>query len=134
MELDVIQKYTTYPDKVKILFMKIRSLVLEVAEAEGLGNIEETLKWGEPSYLAKGGSPLRIDWKPKFPNQFFVYFNCKTTLVETFKEVFGNCFHYEGSRAIVFDITESIPLMELKLCISVSLKYHKVKNLPLLGL
>jgi hypothetical protein len=134
MELNVSQKYATYPDNVKILLMKIRDLVFAVAQAENLGRIEETLKWGEPSYLAKGGSALRIDWKPKFPNQIFVYFNCKTKLVETFKEVFGNFFHYEGNRAIVFDISQEIPLAELKLCILASLKYHKIKNLPVLGL
>lgn len=134
MELNVIQKYATYPDRIKILFMEIRSLVFEIAETEGLGSIEETLKWGEPSYLAKGGSALRIDWKPKFPNQIFVYFNCKTTLVETFKEIFGDFFYYEGNRAIVFDASKKIPLTELKLCISVALRYHKVKNLPLLGM
>ncbi|MES2823603.1 MAG: DUF1801 domain-containing protein [Pseudomonadota bacterium] len=131
---DVKQKFASYPEKVRIILIYIRDLIFEVAQAEGLGAIEETLKWGEPSYLAKGGSPLRIDWKPKFPRQLFVYFNCKTTLVETFKEVFGDSFHYEGNRAIVFAVSENIPLAELKICISVSLKYHKVKNLPLLGL
>jgi Domain of unknown function (DU1801) len=133
MELNVKQKYESYPENARALFSIIRTAIFEVAQSEALGNIEETLKWGEPSYLVKGGSTLRIDWKPKFPNQLSVYFNCKTTLVETFKEIFGNIFRYEGNREIVFLLSEEVPLQELKICISLSLRYHKIKNLPLLG-
>ncbi len=61
------------------------------ASTEGVGAIEETLKWGEPAYLttaSKSGSTIRMDWKGKKPNQFAMYFNCKTTLVETFRTMF----------------------------------------------
>ena len=133
MELNVKQKYESYPENARALFSIIRTSIFEVAQSEALGNIEETLKWGEPSYLVKGGCTLRIDWKSKFPNQLSVYFNCKTTLVETFKEIFGNIFRYEGNREIVFLLSEEVPLQELKICISLSLRYHKIKNLPLLG-
>jgi hypothetical protein len=75
-----------------------------------------------------------MDWKPKFPNQVFVYFNCKTTLIETIKEIYGDLFVYEGNRAIVLDLSKAIPLAELRHCISLSLRYHKIKNLPLLGI
>lgn len=33
-----------------------------------LGILEETLKWGEPAYIANGtigGTTIRIDWKEK---------------------------------------------------------------------
>ena len=133
MELNVKQKYESYPENARALFSIIRTSIFEVAQSEALGNIEETLKWGEPSYLVKGGCTLRIDWKSKFPKQLTVYFNCKTTLVETFKEIFGNIFRYEGNREIVFLLSEEVPLQELKICISLSLRYHKIKNLPLLG-
>jgi hypothetical protein len=134
MELNVKQKYESYPEKAQALFSIIRAAIFEVAQSESLGNIEETLKWGEPSYLVKGGSTLRINWKSKFPDQLSVYFNCKTTLVETFREIFGNIFTYEGNREIVFLLSEEVPMSELKICISLSLRYHKIKNLPLLGM
>ncbi|MFT5337424.1 MAG: hypothetical protein ACI9YL_001426 [Luteibaculaceae bacterium] len=31
-----------------------------VPEIEGVNSLEETLKWGEPSYLTKYGSTLRM--------------------------------------------------------------------------
>jgi Domain of unknown function (DU1801) len=134
MEISVAKKYESYPDNAKIFFMKIRAVIFEVAENEGLGDVEETLKWGEPSYLVKGGSTIRVDWKPKFPNQLSVYFNCKTSLVETFREIFGDTFQYEGNREIVFLMFKKLPLTEFKTCISLSFRYHKIKNLPLLGM
>jgi hypothetical protein len=134
MDPNVKQKYESYPSKAQIIFLKIRDAIFEVAHADGVGSIEETLKWGEPSYLVKGGSTIRMDWKPKNPNQISVYFNCKTTLVETFKEIFGDVFRYEGNREIVLLLSEELPLAELKICISLSLRYHKIKSLPLLGM
>jgi hypothetical protein len=69
----------------------------------------------------------------KKPENFGVYFNCQTVLVETFKEVYGKLFRYDGNRAIVFNIGDSIPTQELMHCIPLALRYHSLKHLPLLG-
>ena len=37
------------------------------------------------------------------------------------------------NRAIVFDETDELPVDELKYCILLALRYHRVKHLPLLG-
>ena len=113
----------------------LRNLVLETAgEIENLDSLEETLKWGEPSYLAKNGSTLRMDWKSKKPDQYAMYFKCTSRLVETFKAVHGNTFEYEGNRAIVFQLNGDIPKEAFKECIKATLTYHKVKHLPTLGM
>jgi len=114
--------------------MYLRQLVFDAAsETDGVGEVEETLKWGEPSYLVKGGSTIRMDWKNKNPDQYAVYFNCKTSLIETFRELYGDKFNFEGNRAIIFSDHDPIPDEVLKHCFSLSLTYHKIKNLPLLG-
>ena len=95
---------------------------------DGITNIEETLKWCEPSYLVKNGSTVRIDWKEKFPNQYAMYFRCTSKLVETFKQQFDCIFKFEGNRAIIFHLNDIIPTVELKKCIAAALQYHKVKN------
>jgi hypothetical protein len=95
--------------------------------------LEETLKWGEPSYLTQIGSTLRIDWKDKTPEQYAMYFKCTSLLMGTFKTVFNDLFKYEGTRAIVFNLDDKVPEVALKKCIKAVLRYHKVKNLPLLG-
>lgn len=128
-------KFKSYPKEVKAKMEYLRQLILETAKAEeSIVALEETLKWGEPSYLAKKGSTLRMDWKEKNPAQYAMYFKCTSKLVPTFKELYGDLFKYENNRAILFDINEQIPEKELKECIGLTLKYHTVKHLPLLGM
>jgi len=113
----------------------LRELVLETAkEIEEITKLEETLKWGEPCYITKTGSTLRMDWKAKTPTQYALYFKCTSRLVETFKLHFKNTFTYEGKRAIVFNLEDEIPKEALKYCIKATLMYHKVKHLPTLGI
>ncbi len=131
---EVEKVFKKYPKDIQPKMRYLRKLVLETAaETEGLDKLEETLKWGEPSYLTKHGSTVRMDWKEKKPDQYAVYFKCTSKLVSTFKMVHGDLFSYENTRAIVFKLDDKIPAAELKHCISLGLTYHKVKHLPMLG-
>lgn len=126
--------FDAYPNSVKHQMLHLRELVLSAAaEIEGLEVLEETLKWGEPSYLTKHGSTVRMDWKEKSPDQYALYFKCTSKLVPTFKVLYKDLFRFEGDRAIVFKLNEKPPDRELKHCISLALRYHKLKSLPLLG-
>ena len=132
--LEVEEVFNAYPDNIRTKMIFLRQLVLETAaEIDSVKNIEETLKWGEPSYLTKNGSTIRMNWKQSKPNQYAMYFNCKTKLVDTFKELYKDTFKFESNRAIVFNLNDKIPVDELKHCISLSLIYHNVKHLPMLG-
>lgn len=77
--------------------------------------------------------PLRIGWKAAIPDQYALYFHCKTRLVETFRELYGDTLRFEGNRAIVFNMQDPLPLEILKHCILLALTYHRRKNKPLLG-
>lgn len=126
--------FDNYPKSVQKQMVQLRAIVIEsAAEIEGLEALEETIKWGEPSYLTKHGSTVRMDWKAKTPQQFAMYFKCTSKLVPTFKTLYKDTFSFEGNRAIVFKQNDEIPKTELKHCISLALTYHKVKKLPLLG-
>jgi len=127
--------FANYPDFIRDKMQSLRELVIETAEeTEGIYKLEEALKWGEPSFITKDGSTLRIDWKEKTPDQFAMYFHCSTRLVDTFRLVFHHKFKYEGKRAIVFQLNQKIPKAELKECIKAALTYHKVKELITLGI
>ncbi len=126
--------FGNYPKFVQAQLLYLRELILSAAsEIEGLEKLEETLKWGEPSYLSKYGSTVRIDWKEKNPDQYAIYFKCTSSLVPTFKTIYKDKFRYDGNRAVVFNLNDKIPDIELKHCISMALTYHKIKHLPLLG-
>jgi len=125
--------FNSYPPKVRTKLLFLRQLILETAASlKNVGEIEEALKWGEPSYLTpktKSGSTIRIDWKKSQENQYAVYFKCTANLVPAFKEKYPKTFKFEGNRSIVFDIDEQIPVNELKSCIALALTYHYNKKL-----
>jgi hypothetical protein len=126
--------FDRYPEAIKPKLLQLRQWILDSAEAiDDLELLEETLKWGEPSYLTKNGSTIRMDWKAKQPGQYALYFSCSTSLVATFRAIFKDVFVFEGNRAIVFGLEEPLPEQEIKQCLSMALRYHKVKHLPFLG-
>lgn len=132
---EVAEIFNGYPKHMRKKLMFLRQLVFDTtSETEGVGAVEETIKWGEPSYIAKAGSTIRMGWKPSSPTQYAMYFHCKTKLVDTFKELYGDKFNYEGNRAIIFDENDEVPVEELKHCIYLSLTYHSRKHLPMLGI
>lgn len=133
MRDEVLRKFDTYPDAVQEKMHRLRELIFATAQGNKLGEVDETLKWGEPSYHVEGGSPVRIDWKSKDPEHYCMYFNCNTRLVDTFKELHGETLNLQGNRSIVFSIHEELPQLALEQCISLAFQYHKRKHLPLLG-
>jgi hypothetical protein len=73
----VERAFAAYPPGIRKRLLGLRELILRTAaETEGVGELEETLKWGEPAYLTSStgsGSTIRIDWKKKQPNEYAVY-------------------------------------------------------------
>ena len=57
--------FNAYPKPVKARLLALRRLIIDTAKTtKGVGALQETLKWGQPSYLTaetKSGSTIRID-------------------------------------------------------------------------
>ena len=130
----VAQAFGACPAPARARLLALRELIFRTAaETPGVGELEETLKWGEPAYLtaaSKSGSTIRIGWKKPHATQYAIYFNCQTTLVDTFRTLFPGEFRFEGNRAIVFDVAEAeaVPADSLTLCIAAALTYHRSKR------
>jgi Domain of unknown function (DU1801) len=124
--------FENYPGQIKAKLLALRQWIFDVAaETEGVGEIEETLKWGQPAYLtteSKSGSLIRIDQIKSQPGKYAMYFHCQTTLVDTFKEMFADSFRFEKNRAIVFDLADEIAEASLRRCIALALTYHQHKK------
>jgi hypothetical protein len=82
-----------------------------------VGELEETLKWGEPAYVTKYGvgSTVRMGWKAKAPDQYAMYFHCQTSLVESFRAM---------NRALIFSVDKRVALEALSVCVAASLTYQ----------
>ena len=123
----------TYPRAAQQKLQALRALIYQVALVEKLGEIEESLKWGEASFTTQTGSPVRLDWKRKSPQYIGVFFNCNTQLVASFKELYPSELQYQGKRAIILAIAAPLPEVPLRHCLALALNYKKLKHLPLLG-
>ena len=127
-----IEKYAT---RARERFNFLYTLVKSASQGDSnQGKVEKSLKWGEPSFRTKYGSPIRIDWKEKAPNVICVYFNCNTILVDTFRSVFTDELTFDGKRAIVLKLDAELPMAILESCIKAALEYKKRRRLPNLGL
>jgi hypothetical protein len=133
MEKDVQDKLAVYPEDVRPSLMRLRELILQVAQELELGDITENLKWVEPSYSVNTASPIRMDWKPKNPQHYGLFFHCQTKLIDTFRELYSDTLAFEGNRAIILTINGPFPEPQLKHCITLALTYRNIKHLPLLG-
>lgn len=127
------KKLCSYDTEERVKIQKLRKLIIESARELKIDTLEETLKWGELSYIVKNGSTIRIDTRAQKTGDYAMYFKCTSKLVSTFKKVHGETFTYEKNRAIVFSDEDTIPTREVKICIELALKYHEVKHLKLLG-
>ena len=130
---EVATVFNSYPKDIKSKLLFLRQLIYETAASfEGVGEIEETLKWGEPSYLtpkSKSGSTIRIAWKESQIEMYSIFFKCTANLVPAFKEKFPHIFTFGGDRSINFKLDDNIPVEELKQCIALALTYHHNKKL-----
>jgi len=127
--VDVAAVFDGYDDRVRPSLMMLRRLILDTAKSiEGVGELEETLKWGQPSYLTsqtRSGSTIRLGEMPSAsPHDYAMYFICHTNLVQDFEAAFGDVFVYEGNRAILFSSGDDIAENELSECVSMALTYH----------
>ncbi len=120
--------FGAYPKPLKAKLLALRRLILDTAAAtNGAGELEETLKWGQPSYLTaatKSGSTIRIDRVKASVNRYAVYFHCQTDLVATFRELYPNELTYAGNRAIILSADDDIPEAVLRHSIGLALTYH----------
>ncbi|MFY9269460.1 MAG: DUF1801 domain-containing protein [Candidatus Manganitrophaceae bacterium] len=129
---EVAAVFETYSKNMRVKLMFLRQLIFDIASAtEGVGELEETLKWGSPSYLTtkpKSGTTIRIDRTSAQEDQYAMSVHCQTTLIETLKEIYGNKFKYEDNRSLIFDENEEIPVDDVRHCIYLALTYHLRKK------
>ncbi len=121
--------FAAYPAPLRAKLLHLRRLIFETAAAtDGVGALVETLKWGQPSYLtpeSKSGTTIRIDQVRSSAADYAVFVNCRTTLVETFRERYGGELKFGGNRSILFDVGDKVPDAALRHCLALALTYYR---------
>lgn len=120
--------FDAYPRDVRACLLELRQLIFDTASAtNGVGTLEETLRWGEPSYLttqSRSGSMVRMHWKPSDGDHFALYFHCQTNLVATFRELYPTELQFDGNRSIRLARGAPLAINALRHCIALALTYQ----------
>ena len=108
-------------------------LIFETAAATpGVGEIEETLKWGQPSYLThrpKSGTTIRLGWD-EVGACISLFVHCQTSLVDAWRDRYGDTLTLIGNREIALPANQPLPRAALQHCIAMALTYHLRKTAP----
>jgi hypothetical protein len=125
---EVARALAALPPPIAMGLAETRRLIFATAATTpGVGPLTETLKWGEPAYLTEAtgsGSTIRLGVVAGEPGLGAVLFNCRTTLIDEFRSIFGAELRFSGSRAIMFDPQRPLPVAALRLCLAMALTYR----------
>lgn len=122
----VANRFAAYSDSMRDRLLALRALILETAaNTDGVGSIEETLKWNEPAYIAKTGTTIRINAHKQSETEYALYVHCQTDLLDRYRTLYSDILRFEGNRAILLKNDEALPIDALRHCIAMALLYHQ---------
>lgn len=111
---------------------KLRDLIFKIAEKHPeIGPIEESLKWGQPSYAPQKkctGTPIRLGTIKDAPHKLGLFVHCQTDIIENFRLKHNTLFEWDKTRALIIDSTKPIPFAALETFILMALTYHIKKK------
>ena len=122
----VLAVLSHYDEATRLMLLDLRALIFEVADEEKVGPLEETLKWGQPAYLCKAGTTIRIDRDDSYGGNVALYVNCRTTLVDSWRERFAD-LTFGGTRSLHLKRDDDFGDVRLKICIAEALTYRRTK-------
>ena len=129
--LEVALVFDRYSAELRPKLLHLRDLILDTAaNTDGVGQLKETLKWGQPSYLThrpKSGTTIRIDHDPSVDGKYGMYVHCQSKVVEAAQMAYPTELTFEGTRAIVFHSDEPVPEHAVRHFITLALTYHRWK-------
>lgn len=128
---DVAAALGACPRAARASVTALRALIFETAaELSEVGTLTETLKWGQPSYLtqaSKSGTTIRLGWDED-GGAISLFVHCQTSLVDTWRQRYGNELIFVGNREISIPTDTDLPRASLQHCIAMALTYHSRKG------
>lgn len=129
---DILSQTESWPAPAQSHFVRLRSIVHDVATKAEIGPLDESLKWGQPAWRpkrARTGSTLRVDWSPATPDRLMAYVDCKTNLAAQMDTRFPGQFHNDGRRALGFSLRTALDEDAVWQLAHLTLTYHRAKRL-----
>ncbi|WP_425044817.1 DUF1801 domain-containing protein [Primorskyibacter sp. S87] len=118
----VAEVFESSPAGARAGMLRLRQLILDTAE-ELSEQVEETLRWGQPAYIAKKGSTLRVGTSKHAAFALFVH--CQSRLIDDLRATFPGADRLEGNRAVLFDDPTEIDPERHGWLVARALTYHQ---------
>ncbi len=112
---------------------RCRAVFHHVAARNALGTLDETLKWGQPSWRPKRprtGSTLRADWRPDAPERLTLFVDCKTDLAARMADLYPDLPANDGRRAIALNLNDPLPEQPIAHLAQMTFTYHLNSTAP----
>ena len=123
----VAAAYAAFPQDSLAIAIALRELVLETARTmPEVGPVTESLKWGQPSYVVKKGTALRIA-VPK-GGGCGLYAHCQSGVIAHYAATVAGPDKIDGTRGVIFQTVDDVVPERLRLLIRHALTYHKAKG------
>jgi Domain of unknown function (DU1801) len=129
----ILAAYSSLPEEIMKAALTIRDRIFALAQQHAeIGQVEETLKWGMPSYLTKSpksGTPIRLGCNAD-ANTLGIYVHCQTQVVDNFREttpadlLVESKITTEKSRAIHLPAKTPLPNSVIDKFLYEALTYH----------
>lgn len=124
--------FESVDEPVRGRLLDLREMILDEADRHPeIGEVQETLKWGQPSYLPakpRIGTTIRLGRYSTAGDKVGFYFNCNSSLADDYQQLYPGVFEYEGRRAILIGLDGPVHEKELRHCIALALTYHLNKK------
>ena len=104
-----------------------RTLFHDMAEQSGVGPLDETLKWQQPSWRPvkpRTGSTLRMGWTAGAPEVLSLFVDCKTDLAARMQQIYPDLPGNDGRREISLDLTRDLPTDPIAHLAQMTFTYH----------
>jgi hypothetical protein len=127
----VAAAFEKIPPGTRRRLIALRKLIFDIAsKTDGVGRLEETLKWESPSYLTsetQSGTTIRIDQVSAQKGMYGIYVHCQSNVVKEFKQKVSTPLTFDSTRGIILDAKEDVP-EEVGYFIYLALTYHLRKK------
>lgn len=124
---DVAAAFAAFAAPERAALMRLRELIFEVAaQTDGIGPLQETLKWGQPAYLTpttKSGTTIRLG--SANPGEVALYTHCQSSVISDFAAHAGDGHRIEGNRGVHLAIDNDLDHPALRQLIRSALTYHQ---------
>ena len=106
----VAKAFDTMPRDNRAHIVALRTLIFDTGAALLVGRIEESLKWGQPSYNtpdSKAATPIRLGITKT--GDIAVFTHCQATVMSDFRALAPADMRFDGNRALLLDADKPFP-------------------------